>query len=560
MALDDGALLDGLLRQLDREDQGFDPAQYKAKAQAILDQLLPMQRAMAEDWHKRICLLTPSKNGKTFTVRARLLRGALLKKAFYGLYIGLSRQKAKEDIWDGESGLRNLCELLGLKIGQFSDPDVDVVFNNQDLIAYFPKTGSLIRVGGADNMEAIEKYRGGPGYDEVWIDEAKSHTPTLLKELLDEVLEARVNWKDGVMGVCGTPGSDLRGYFYDLTRNGSELSISCTDENPEPLRWNCHRWSLEQNTIRLPGQTTSAWERALALKKAKGWTDRNTTWRREYLGQWCAELTSNVYKFQQHDDTTGEPWNIWKPLEKTPANPLGLFSQVKVGEQWQPIAWHFGIGMDLGENDLFALEVFAFSAQLPSRVYQVHEVVKRFREMDVPGQKPFSRVDFIGNALSKAIALIQAYDDYPMVVVADMAHMGEAILAEVLIRFGHVIKKANKADKDGLISLVNDDLVDGRMVLFDDERENVLAEQMTELQYDDSGKREMPGAPNDACDCTVYFRGEAIKFIGHTAPLPVEEKTADQIHADELLRKLSQRRPDDQFTTYSDFTNYDPRR
>jgi len=555
VARNDALLLDGLLKKLDREARSFDTEHYKRKAQTILDQLLPMQRTMAEDWHKRLCLLTPGKNGKTFTVRARLLRGALLKKNFYGLYIGLSRLKGKEDMWDGPSGLRSLVQLLGLKVGQLGEAGVDVVFNNQDLIAYFPKMESLIRVGGADNMEAIEKYRGGPGYDEVWIDEAKSHSPHLLKELIDEILEPRILWKNGVLGICGTPGSILKGYFYDLTRNASELSISCTDENPEPLRWNCHRWSLEQNTIRLEGQTSSAWERALELKRAKGWTDRNTTWRREYLGQWCAELTANVYKFQQHDET-GAPWNIWTPLEKTPANPFGLFSQVKVGEQWQSIAWHFGIGMDMGENDMFALVVFAFSDQLPSRLYQVHEVVKRFRLMDVPGEKPFSRVDFIGAALTHAIALIKCYADYPLALVSDMAHMGETILTEVLIKYGHKVEKAAKQDKEGFITLVNDDLVDGRMLLLVDSK---LAEQMSELQYDETGKREMPGQANDACDCTVYVRGAVIRFLSHRPVDPVDEKTPNERHVEELLRQ-HERKPIDTFTNYGDLSPpYDPR-
>ncbi len=556
MARNDAPLLDSLLRKMDREERSFDPEQYRRKAKVILEQLLPMQRALAEDWHKRLCLLTPGKNGKTFTLRARLLLMALTKRNAYGLYIGLSRQKAKEDIWDGASGLRSLVELLGLRIGQVGEAGVDVVFSNQDLIAWFPKTGSLIRVGGADNMEAIEKYRGGPGYDEVWIDEAKSLAPHLLKELIDEILEPRITWKDGVLGICGTPGAVLQGYFYELTRNGSELSISCTDENPEPLRWSCHRWSLEQNTIRLPGQTESAWERAVALKRAKGWTDRNTTWRREYLGQWCAELTANVYKFQQHDEL-GQDWNIWRPLEKTQANPLGLFSQVRVGEQWHPIAWHFAIGMDMGENDLFALEVFAFSEQLPSRLYQVHEVVKRFRDMDVAGEKPFSRVDFIGQALTHAIALIKHYDDYPMVLVSDMAHMGETILVEVLIKYGHKVEKAKKQDKEGFITLVNDDLVDGRMLLL---AGSALATQMAELQYDETGKRERPGMANDACDCVVYLRGEVIKFLSHIAPAALEEKTPEQRHVEKLLARPTPRRRDDQLTNYNAFTPYDPRR
>ena len=60
---------------------------------------------------------------------------------------------------------------------------------------------SIIRVGGADNMDAIEKWRGGEGYDEVWIDEAKSHSAELLSTLIEDILEPRINWKNGVLGM-----------------------------------------------------------------------------------------------------------------------------------------------------------------------------------------------------------------------------------------------------------------------------------------------------------------------------------------------------------------------
>lgn len=563
----DDALLAGLLKKLDRDDRAWDPQQYKRKAAAILDQLLPMQRDLAQDQHRRLALLTPGKNGKTFTVRGRLVYRALTQQNANMVYLGLSLPAAKRDLWRGRSSIRFLCELLGLKVGtadQAADPSMDVVISAQELTAYFPKTGSIIRVGGADNKDAIEKWRGGEGYDEVWIDEAKSHSPELLQDLIEDILEPRINWKDGVLGICGTPGEILKGYFYDVTRNDSELSTPFGEPNEDMLRWSCHRWSLAQNTIRLPGQTTSVWERALALKKAKGWTDRNTSWRREFLGQWCAELTGFVYKFQQHIEVTGEdgavstkPWNIWTPKPKTDDNPFGLFAETKVGEQWQPIAWHFAIGMDMGENDAFALEVFAFSEQLPSRLYQVHEVVKRFREMDTPGEKPFSRVDFIGAALSHAISLIKTYDDYPMALVSDMAHMGETILVEVFIKFGHKVAKAAKTDKEGFITLVNDDLVDGRMLLLAGSK---LATQMSELQYDETGKREMPGQANDACDCVVYLRGAVITFLSHVQPEPLNEKTPEQRHIEQLLQRATTRSPNEnEFTKYTDLTPYDPR-
>ncbi len=559
MARKDDLLLDRLLQKLDREDLALDPDKYKRKAQLILDGLLPMQREMAEDWHKRVCLLTPGKNGKTWTVRARLVIRCLLTKNANCLYIGLSRDAAKRDIWNGLSGIRALCEAIGLKCGktdQVNDPDVDVVFSAQELTAFFPKMGSAIRVGGADNMDAIEKYRGHTGYDEVWLDEAKSHSAELLKELIDEILTPRINWKDGVLGICGTPGSILKGYFYDLTRTGAELSTPYGEDNPRPLRWSCHRWSLAQNTIRLPGQTTSAWERALILKAENQWTDRNTTWRREYLGQWCAELTGFIYKFQQHDEN-GKPFNIWTPKESSKENPFGLPTRVKIHEEWKAIKWMFGVGMDMGEDDPFALETWAFSEHLPGQLYQVWEVIKRFRSEEVkPGEKPWSRVDFIGEALKGVLLKIQQYADYPICLTADMAHMGEGMLAEVQIKYGFNITKAAKSDKGGYITLVNDDLIDGRMFLLE---KSVLATQMSELQYDETGQREKPGMANDACDATVYCRGEIIRFLTHMLPAK-DERTDHEKHVEKLFKQLDQGKVKEGFTAYKPTAVYDPRK
>ena len=520
----DQELLQRLLLQREAKKQSRDLTheRYARKAEAVFDQLLPMQRELATDRHKRLALLTPGKNGKTFTVRSRLVRRALLLRNQNMVYIGLSLPAAKRDIWRGASSIRHLCELLGLKVGTLddaNDPSFDVIISQQELTAFFPKTMSIIRVGGADNMDAIEKWRGGEGYDEVWIDEAKSHSAELLSTLIEDILEPRINWKNGVLGMCGTPGEYLEGFFYDVTRTGSEVSTPYGEDNEDELRWSLHRWSLEQNTIRLPGQTSSAWERALALKKSKGWTDQNPSWRREYLGQWCANDTDFCYRFRPYTDD-GAEWNTWTP-KPTSDNPFGLPRVVKLdGGAELPIKWQFTIGMDLGSVDPCALEVFAFAAET-KRIYHVHEWYRQTLS-----------IDLIAEQLSEAVRLVQCYTDYPVAIVADTAAMGQTVLSEVMMRCGHRVTPAAKADKFGFVGLVNDDLVDGRLRLL---RGKELPKQMAELQWDESGKRENKKQRNDACDAALYARGAIIKYLSHSDPVADPVKTPEQAHLDALF-------------------------
>lgn len=497
MGADERLLVERLLRETAKKEAASDPDRFKRKAQAVIDQLMPMQRDLALDDHKRLALLTPGRNGKTWTVRARLFRRALLHRNSLGVYIGLTRVKAEQEIWNGPSGLLQLCDKLGLK-------EPEVKFDRQKLLFTIPSVGSTIQCGGADDMRAVETYRGGPGYDEVWIDEAKSHPRDLFKALIIDVLVPRINARYGVLGICGTPGPILDSMFYEVTRMGSDLSIPYGEHNPiENLIWSMHRWTLAMNTSTVPGTSQSLWDLAQQEKRAREWTDQNATWMREYMGYWAADLTDFCYRYQPYDND-GAEFNIWMPKEKTSENPFGLPTTVKLSGGETAIKWKFAIGMDLGSVDPCAIEVFAFADET-RRIYHVHEWYRQTLD-----------VDLLADELVKAITLTQAYADYPVAIVGDTAHMGATILEQIRTKTGHRVVPAVKADKLGFVALTNDDLVDGRLRIL---KHSELAKQMACLQWDESGKREIKTQRNDACDASIYARGAITRYINHKEPV-----------------------------------------
>jgi hypothetical protein len=520
MAADAELLERLLLQQAAKQGKSRDMNTWQRKSEAIIAQLLPMQRDLAQDPRKRLALLTPGRVGKTFTVRGRLFRGALTRPGL-SLYIGLTKVKARQEIWEGTSGIVTLCDQLGLR-------EPEVTFNRQEMIFSIPAVGSTIMCGGADDRKTIETYRGGPGYEEVWIDEAKSHDPDLLDVLIDDILVPRINARNGVLGICGTPGSLLRGQFYDITRMGSNLSIPFGQENPvEAQVWSMHRWNLAMNTSKVPNTDLTIWELALRMKAAKGWTDQNPTWMREYLGLWAADDTDFVYRFRAYTDD-GAEFNTWKP-EPTSSNPFGLPLVAKLEGGDVAIKWQFAIGLDLGSTDPCALEVLAFAEQT-KRIYHVHEWYRQTLSIDA-----------IADALKEAVRLVQKYTDYPAAMVGDTAGMGTTILEEVRMKTGHRVAPAMKADKLGFIGLVNDDLVDGRMKML---RGSHVADEMSALQWDESGKREHKSQPNHGCDGTLYARGAIIRFLSHTDPVADPVKTPEEAQLDQLFARMGGRDKD----------------
>lgn len=458
------------------------------KLDRILDDLFPPQRAFVlDDGHhdaRRVVVRTPGRAGKTIGMRGKIMRCCLSQQSAKALYLGLSRKSAKDILW-GELKAAN------------QQYDLGATFNNSDLDMLFPALGigeqPRCRIGGADDAGDIDKFRGIP-QNLVLIDEAKSFPGLLLLELIDEVLQPRLNDRHGVLVLGGTPGKILDGPFYDASREGAKKTRWWNDrERPEwagdaGYVWSGHTWTLKENTGAPLTEGKSLWDKALLLKKINGWLDDNPVWRREYLGQWVADHVGMVYHYNADINT-------WTPGPKKRGNPFGL----PEGHDW-----HFVFGMDMGWRDPFSLQVIAFAATYP-HCLQAYEFCK----------SEFT-TDEIGMLLKDVIALCGGH---PEAIVADISRMGGEQIATLGARYGIGIQPADQKQKFDNIALTNGELEAGIIKI---QKGSFLAREMTTLQYDDKVLfRENKHQRNDNCDAFIYARRRSRHRDAREPEMPV---------------------------------------
>lgn len=467
--------------------QAKDPTRRRARAAHILADLCQAQRDFVLDPNRWVTALTARQVGKTHAARALVLHTLQLVPGAQVVYIGQTRQWTKENVWPA------LCEAnrkygLGLRV------------DNVDLRLVDEATGGAITCAGADDIAAIEKLRGRT-LDLVVIDECKSFKPSLFAKLMIEVIMPTLAKRKGKLCLIGTPGSQLIGPFYEITRPGAKMTRPWTErEDPRwtdegvKWQWSLHRWTAQDNAA-----TATVWEDALVLKEMSGWTDENPIWRREWLGQWAADDTERVYKYRSTLDD-GAPWNLWTPGKKTKANPFGL----PEGHEWLYV-----YGLDLGWNDPTALEVLAFSETHPD-LFVVYE---------------YSRQHLRPELVAKLLEATIAVTGYPVAIVADIAGLGGGYLDELQSVYGITCEAAEKKQKNDFIELVNGDLIDGRMKVSTDCPK--LREEMETLQWEDPDPesgflKESKKQNNHHCDAVVYAR----RKVGHRHARAPEAKPA----------------------------------
>jgi len=292
-----------------------------------------------------------------------------------------------------------------------------------------------------------------------------------------------------------------------------------------------HAWGLQDNIAQ-----PHLWLEALAEKEQEGWTDENPIWQREALGRWAADDTGRIYRYRKHiiDPVTGKSidWNTWTPLPKSKANPFGLPEGHK---------YHFVLGGDLGSrkstkdkaNRILAddveggsrmdredrnktiLELFAYADTSPNFTH-AHERV-------VPPDPVKGSITRLAEEIKAIEGLCGAYGGATLdaIVLDDGNRSGGGMICDELAAVHEVpAQKADKANKNNAIELLNSDLVDGRAKILPGSH---LEAEMEVLQWDESGQKENPSQANDACDCGVYARKESLHTYGHELPPEPQE-------------------------------------
>lgn len=481
------------------------------------------QRAFALDPARRLAALVGRGGGKTTGVRARLFIDLLTIPKAKMLYIASNRQQAEELMW---APLKDL----------FAEHGVAAKWNESKLKVTVARNGAQLILAGADNKKEIEKYRGLPHHG-VAIDEAASYAPRLLQHLVRRVISPRLGDYNGWLCLIGTPGHILStdSLFYDATRVGSKIGIPWSkrhhpDHAGRTAYWSTHTWTVKDGADEGIEALQSLYAASLEEKDLNGWSDDHPVWRREYLGEWAADDTENVYRYRAFKD--GQPWNQWDPKK---VNGIAQLPTEHDGAHLLPEGqrrreWHYVIGLDMGHSDPFACQVFAFSPTDRSlwHIYEferTHMYAHTIAEL-LLGENP-EHADFQSPG-----GLIGALGRWPDAIVADTAGLGGMVLEDLRRRYGIAINPAVKRDKFDNIELFNGDLIDGRIFIM---RGSELERQLLNLQwavdYEVVGPgrlKENKSQPNHSTDAAIYARRYALHHFGDAAPTPPPPSTPER--------------------------------
>lgn len=482
---------------------------HEQAATRILEGANPVQRALILDQAKKIGVRCPRRAGKSFGLCSKVLHYGELHPGSRLLIVSLTLKSTRENYFSGAPGgvfAQNALYKLGLEFNQ-----ADVVWYHQN--------GSRGRLAGAETRADIEYLRGAAAEaDIIVIDEAKSFSPRLLDELVRDIIEPGLLTREGTLVMGGTPGSVPFGPFYEATQLGQFYDTdkkrpTALDYRKHPggdsLVWSLHSWSMKDNEAK-----EHQWAAALRNKEARGITDNNPLWRREYLGEWVTDVTELVY----HGFTKNREKCIWTP-EQTPLNPTGLPPELG--------PWRAVMGLDFGYEDDCAIVMAAYS-----------ETVKEFRQF-YNFKSPHLTVDDFEQEIWYAINRF----GYPEVTVGDAGALGKTIV-ETLNSRGLGIVAAEKREKYDYIELINSDFDSGKVKII--ERSD-LDDEMSILQWDLSkdksrdhrmlvrtGKlREDPGCANHLCDAMLYAWRYSNHYWAEPANLVVEYGTPEWYQAQE---------------------------
>lgn len=257
------------------------------------------------DPSRLMAILAGRGSGKTTGAGDWLLEGLFETPRATSFYFGLTRDHAKELLW----------ERLKERDEQFK---LGLRFNESTLVAR-AKNGARLWLMGADKPKSVEKARGF-GIKRAVIEECGS-MGSHLKYLVQQVLRPRTVDYQGQICLIGTPNAACVGYFHEIT-------------NTQKLQgWSVHRFTMLDN----PFMPNAAAELE-AIRTSGDWDE--DAFSREFLARWVRSGAALVYAF----DETRNVWTV-RPQAK----------------QW----WHV-LGIDLGFRDACGFQVWSWCKEDPA--------------------------------------------------------------------------------------------------------------------------------------------------------------------------------------------------
>lgn len=466
----------------------------------IRKELFDKQTPVLDDIRDRIAVICTRRAGKTSTwtryatIRALERPGALIR------IWGITRLGCKQMLWDEFDKLH-------------ARHSIKTVTNAQELSIKFTN-GSEIRLLGADKDREIEKKRGYKTYVEIVLE--SQLYGSLLRKMVEDIIEPCLADQKGTLILEGTPGPTLAGFWYWATggedvahrwESPGMLVKSGHEQQTEVVGkgWSCHHWSLLDNPYLDRWRGHKEWRKEAEdflteLRRKRGWTVDSPTYVREYLGRWVKDEGSLFYKYSPAR-------NDYDPTSINPTAP----------------GWKHVLGWDLGYRDDMALNVWSWHAS-SRNLYQTFEWKK-------PGAT--------SEEVMAQIQRLEARGFEFIAKVADTGGGGRMYVEDVSKRYGQTFVAAKKTEKYEHVRLMNDDFQSGFLKVI---RGGMYSEELATLPKDpdwdpDSGKPPSEDArfPNHSCDCALYSWRYAFQYLDYEGE-PVE--VAPVAERDTLIEAL----------------------
>lgn len=337
-------------------------ARVRRSIHRMVEDLLPEQQAVwrdIESGEDRIALLCGRRAGKTHLCAVLLVISALLHPETWSCYTSITKQMAKNQLWQR---VKNLNRQYGLG-GKPHGTDLTLTFPN----------GAIVGLFGLDKMDEAEKQRGYPMALNI-LDEAASHAPRILDYFLKEVVGPALADVAGAQILSGTPANHCMGAFFEASTGIKK-------------GWATHTWTLLQNS-RLNNGDPQGWlDRKMEEEE---WDETNPIYQREYMARWVRSTESVVYGYRPE---INDDYDIHQGPE-----------------------WHQVLGIDLGADKhepKTAFTVWRFKERDENRVYAVRsfktmkktatEMAREIRELQ-QAYGDFTRVVMDTGALGNLIA------------------------------------------------------------------------------------------------------------------------------------------------------------
>ncbi len=345
---------------------------------------------------KRKVLRCGRRAGKTTAVAIALLMCGLEEPVVPLLYVTLTRENAKEILWNELCSINKEYGLGGVE--------------HLSRLTMTMPNGCEIQLRGAHTPREIAKYRGKK-FKMAVIDEAQSFPDRVLVPLIKDVIGPTLLDYGGDLWLVGTPVPLKRGYFYE------NYAGKMAAEREQ------HRWTIREN-FKLPARMAGRdIEEILAdVRKEYGWTEDDPTYRREYLGEDVEDPDALLYQFAAERNT---------------------YQELPTG------AWTYVFGIDIGHDDSDAIAVLGWVANTPT-VYLVDEFVRDKQDITdlanklhelLPIYKPVS-MSIDQGGLGKKIAEELRRRRQLSVVPADKAQKGGYIkLLNADLRKGKILAR-----------------------------------------------------------------------------------------------------------------------